>query len=87
MNAYFIFKEDTLLDLLGLVHQYGFQELETSLSIYFKSILSLANVCTIYGMAFLYNLGNLKQHSARFIDNYASEIVKIDGFLTLSSVS
>ncbi|CAF1098217.1 unnamed protein product [Adineta steineri] len=36
-------KEDILLDLLGLVHQYGFQQLETSLSIYLKSILSLKN--------------------------------------------
>ncbi|CAF1083912.1 unnamed protein product [Rotaria sordida] len=37
-------KEDILLDLLGLVHQYGFQQLETSLSIYLKSILSLKNL-------------------------------------------
>ncbi|CAF0721025.1 unnamed protein product [Rotaria sp. Silwood1] len=37
-------KEDTLLDLLGLVHQYGFQQLENSLSIYLKSILSLKNL-------------------------------------------
>jgi len=79
--------EDILLDLLGLVHQYGFQELETSLSIYLKSILSLKNVCTIYDTACLYNLKNLKQHSAQFIDNHANDIIKTNEFLTLSAVS
>ncbi|CAF4238013.1 unnamed protein product, partial [Rotaria magnacalcarata] len=66
-------KVEILLDLLGLVHQYGFQQLENSLSIYLKSILSLKNVCTIYDTACLFNLKNLKQHSAQFIDNNADE--------------
>jgi BTB/POZ domain-containing protein 9 len=81
------FKEDILLDLLGLVHQYGFQHLENSLSIYLKSILSLKNVCTIYDTACLFTLNNLKQHSAQFIDNYANDIIKTNEFLTLSPVS
>ena len=80
-------KEEILLDLLGLVHQYGFQQLETSLSIYLKSILSLKNVCTIYDTACLYHLKNLKQHSAQFIDNHANELIKTNEFLSLSSVS
>ena len=80
-------KEDVLLDLLGLVHQYGFQQLENSLSIYLKSILSLKNVCTIYDTACLYDLKNLKQHSAQFIDNHANEIIKTNEFLSLSSVN
>lgn len=80
-------KEEILLDLLGLVHQYGFQQLETSLSIYLKSILSLQNVCTIYDTACLYNLKNLKQHSAQFIDNHANEIIKTNEFLSLSAVN
>ena len=80
-------KEDILLDLLGLVHQYGFQQLESSLSIYLKSILSLKNVCTIYDTACLYNLKSLKQHSAQFIDNHANELIKTTEFLSLSSVS
>lgn len=80
-------KEEILLDLLGLVHQYGFQQLETSLSIYLKSILSLKNVCTIYDTACLYNLKNLKQHSAQFIDNHANDIIKTNEFLSLSAVN
>ncbi|UJR26271.1 hypothetical protein I4U23_007611 [Adineta vaga] len=80
-------KEDVLLDLLGLVHQYGFQQLETSLSTYLKSILSLKNVCNIYDTACLYDLKNLRQHAAQFIDNHANEIIKTNEFLTLSSVS
>lgn len=75
------------MDLLGLVHQYGFQQLEESLSAYLKSILSLKNVCTIYDTACLYNLQNLRQHSAQFIDNLANEIIKTNEFLTLSPVS
>ncbi|CAF1929860.1 unnamed protein product [Rotaria magnacalcarata] len=80
-------KEEILLDLLGLVHQYGFQQLENSLSSYLKSILSLKNVCTIYDTACLFNLKNLKQHSAQFIDNNADEIIKTNEFVSLSSVS
>ena len=74
------------MDLLGLVHQYGFQQLEYSLSTYLKSILSLKNVCTIYDTACLYNLNNLQQHSAQFIDNHANEIIKTSEFLNLSPV-
>jgi len=47
----------------------------------------LKNVCTIYDTACLYNLSNLKQHSAQFIDNHANEIIKTTEFLNLSAVS
>ncbi|CAF0889572.1 unnamed protein product [Adineta ricciae] len=78
-------KEDVLIDLLGLVHQYVFEELENSLSIYLKSILSLNNVCIIYDTACLYELHALQQHCAQFIDNYATEIIKTSEFLALSA--
>ncbi|CAF3462340.1 unnamed protein product, partial [Rotaria sp. Silwood2] len=79
--------EDILLDLLGLVHQYGFEQLENSLSIYIQSILSLNNVCIIYDTACLYKLNNLREHCALFIDNHAKEIIKTNEFFALSSVS
>ncbi|CAF3726959.1 unnamed protein product [Adineta steineri] len=78
-------KEDVLIDLLSLVHQYGFEQLENSLSIYLKSILSLNNVCLIYDTACLFELNALKIHCAQFIDNYATEIIKTSEFLALSS--
>ncbi|CAF1228299.1 unnamed protein product [Rotaria sordida] len=77
--------EDVLLDLLGLTHQYGFEQLENSLSIYIQSILSLNNVCIIYDTACLYKLNNLQEHCALFIDNHAKEIIKTNEFLALSS--
>ncbi|CAF2085115.1 unnamed protein product [Rotaria magnacalcarata] len=76
--------EDTLLDLLGLVHQYGFEQLENSLSMYIQSILSLNNVCIIYDTACLYELNNLREHCALFIDSHGSEIITTNEFLALS---
>ncbi|CAF3473058.1 unnamed protein product [Rotaria socialis] len=76
--------EDTLLDLLGLVHQYGFEQLENSLSMYIQSILSLNNVCIIYDAACLYELNNLREHCALFIDSHAKEIITTNEFLALS---
>ena len=54
---------------------------------YLKSILSLNNVCIIYDTACLYELKNLRQHCAQFIDNHAKDIIKTSEFLALSSVS
>ncbi|CAF4213167.1 unnamed protein product, partial [Rotaria magnacalcarata] len=76
--------EDTLLDLLGLVHQYGFEQLENSLSMYIQSILSLNNVCIIYDTACLYELKNLREHCALFIDSHGNEIITTNEFLALS---
>ena len=76
-----------LLDLLALVHQYGFEDLENSLSIYLKSILSPENVCLIYDTSCLYELDYLQQYCARFIDCHASEIIQRKEFLSLSSVA
>ena len=80
------FQENVLLDLLGLVRQYGFDQLETSLSTYLKSILSLNNVCLIYDTSCLYDLPYLRQYCAQFIDNHANEIIRTNEFLCLSLV-
>ena len=52
-------KEDLILDILGLAHLYGFQELETSISEYLKAVLSVRTVCLIYDTASLYQVTTL----------------------------
>ena len=52
-------KEDLILDILGLAHLYGFQELETSISEYLKAVLSVRTVCLIYDTASLYQVISL----------------------------
>ena len=49
-------KEDLILDILGLAHLYGFQELESSISEYLKAVLSVRTVCLIYDTASLYQV-------------------------------
>ena len=38
-------KDDNILEILGLAHQYGFEDLEAAISDYLRSILSIHNVC------------------------------------------
>lgn len=80
-------KEDTLLDILELSHQYGFELLQTSICRYLQEILSVRNVCTIFDKAQLYHLDQLSQSASRFIDNHASGIFKSEPFLHLSTTS
>eukprot|EP00057_Strongylocentrotus_purpuratus_P031130 XP_783686.3 PREDICTED: BTB/POZ domain-containing protein 9 [Strongylocentrotus purpuratus] len=79
-------KEDNLLDILGLAHQYGFSELEASISDYLRAILSIHNVCLIYDVASLYTLGALKETCYQFMDRYATEVMNSETFLTLSKL-
>lgn len=53
INFYFE-QEETILEILGQSHQYGFQSLENSISEYLKSVLDTKNVCTIYDLALIY---------------------------------
>ena len=80
-------KEDTLLDVLGLAHQYGFVELEGAISDYLRAILSIYNVCMIYDVASLYSLHALKETCYQFIDRNATDVMESDSFFTLSEVS
>ncbi len=49
-------RDDLVLEILGLAHQYGFQDLETSVSDHLKAVLSIRNVCLIYDTAALYQV-------------------------------
>lgn len=75
------------MEVLGLSHKYGFIELETSVSDYLKAVLSVRNMCTIFGASYLFSLSSLRNHCLDFADRHATDILNTDGFLHLSSVS
>jgi len=78
------FKEDLILDILGLAHLYGFLELETSISDYLKAVLSVRTVCLIYDTASLYQLSGLAKAALMFMDRHAMEVLGHESFLSLS---
>jgi len=81
------FKEDLILDILGLAHLYGFLELETSISDYLKAVLSVRTVCLIYDTASLYQLSGLATAALMFMDRHAMEVLGHESFLSLSENS
>ena len=81
------FSEDILLEVLGLTHQYGFVELQSSISNYLKAVLNIRNVCLIYDIASMYQLTSLSDTCCDFMDHNASEIIKTEAFDQLSPVS
>ncbi|XP_014668255.1 PREDICTED: BTB/POZ domain-containing protein 9-like isoform X2 [Priapulus caudatus] len=80
-------KEDLLLDVLGLANQYGFKELEASISDYLKAILSVYNVCMIYDVATLFSLTSLRQTCFDYMDRQAQEVLSSDAFTSISANS
>lgn len=79
-------REDNVLEILGLAHKYGFVELESAVIEYLKSILTVHNLCTIFGASHLYSLSTLARHCLDFADRHASELLATPGFLHLQSV-
>ncbi|XP_014211597.1 BTB/POZ domain-containing protein 9 [Copidosoma floridanum] len=77
--------EEIILDILGLAHQYGFIELEASISDFLKEILNVKNVCIIFDAARLYHLEFLMKVCYEFMDKHAFEILQHESFLQLSS--
>lgn len=80
-------KEELLIDFLTLAHQFGFIELQKSISDYLESILDLKNVCSIYDISCLYNLKSLSEKCARFIDKHCLALVKSNSLHSLSCES
>ncbi|XP_063889142.1 BTB/POZ domain-containing protein 9-like isoform X1 [Scylla paramamosain] len=77
-------KEETVLEILGLAHQYGFEDLEAAICDYLKDALCIPNVCVIYDMATLYSLCNLKAVCEDFMDKNALPILNHESFYSLS---
>lgn len=79
-------REEVILDTLGLAHQYGFQELETSISDILRQLLALKNACAILDTAHLYGLEQLIKVCHTFMDEHASQILAHESFCQLSQV-
>lgn len=77
-------KEDVILDMLGLAHQYGFVDLETSISDHLREALQIRNVGAIYDAARLYQLDALTNMCCTFFDKHAEAILEHPSFLLLS---
>ncbi|XP_068141376.1 LOW QUALITY PROTEIN: BTB/POZ domain-containing protein 9 [Drosophila tropicalis] len=79
--------EDAVIDVLGMANQYGFQDLELSISNYLRQYLALNNVCMILDAARLYNLEELTQVCLMFMDRNAADLLHHDSFKMLSKES
>ena len=51
---------------------------------FLKATLNVANVCLVYNVASYYQLKDLCFACSTFVDAHASEVMKSDGFLSLS---
>lgn len=80
-------QEDLILDILGLAHQYGFTELESSIGDYLREILHIKNVCQIYDSGRLYQLHFLTKVCTSFMDRHATDIIHHESFNSLSLVN
>ncbi|XP_043193007.1 BTB/POZ domain-containing protein 9-like [Amphibalanus amphitrite] len=77
-------KEDTVLDMLGLAHQYGFTQLEEAVSQYLEAAVRAGNVCVIYDMARLYRQSALLDVCQSFMDKNAAAVLQHPSFCTMS---
>ncbi|KAI3385122.1 hypothetical protein SNEBB_002581 [Seison nebaliae] len=77
--------ERELLELLAVVHEYGFGELEDALSQFMEHLLHHSNAVHIYEMARLYQLDRLMEMAARHIEYNATEIFMDHSFYQISS--
>ncbi|XP_046665658.1 BTB/POZ domain-containing protein 9 isoform X1 [Homalodisca vitripennis] len=77
-------KEEVVLDILGLAHQYGFVDLETAISDFLRQALSLTNVCAIFDAARLYQLHYLTRVCASFMDSHAMQLITHETFAQLT---
>ena len=75
------------LDLLGLSNKYDFSALQQSITAYLKATLNVGNVCQVYNVASYYQQRELGSACSAFVDMHASEVMKAEGFLSLSKLA
>lgn len=80
-------KEDVILDILGLTHKFGFQNLEDSIVFYLRHILSISNVCLLYDASLLYGLTPLAKECLSYVDKNALDVMHHESFYQLSPSS
>lgn len=78
-------KEEVILETLWLTHLYGFTELESSIFLCLKEILSIMNVCLIFDAALCYKLDSLTKICCEYMDKHAVELINHESVLQLSS--
>uniref|UniRef100_A0A1I7XLL1 BTB domain-containing protein n=1 Tax=Heterorhabditis bacteriophora TaxID=37862 RepID=A0A1I7XLL1_HETBA len=78
------YREDQVMDILGLAHKYGFIKLQNAVADYLKAILNNKNLCHIFNISQLYMLHDLTEYCLVFADQNASEVLSTQGFLQLS---
>ncbi|XP_015781242.1 BTB/POZ domain-containing protein 9-like [Tetranychus urticae] len=78
------FREDGLLELLGLAHKYGFIQLQDSIAKFMEAVLNVKNACLFYEASVLYGLSSLAEVCSSFIDQHALTIIQNETFLTLT---
>ncbi|CAH1390251.1 unnamed protein product [Nezara viridula] len=82
-------KEDAILDILGLAHQYGFIQLEKAICDYLVKSITNENVFSIYDAARLYQLDIVIETCKKFIDQvFAPNLSKAENpknFVNLSA--
>lgn len=76
-----------ILQLLGLANKYDFSTLQQAIITYLKATLTVTNVCVIYNVASFYQLKELAESCSTFVDMHATEVMKSDGFLSLSQTA
>ncbi|KAG5677275.1 hypothetical protein PVAND_007045 [Polypedilum vanderplanki] len=69
-----------ILDLLGLVNLFGYNELKDEISTFLKNSLKLSNVCNILDASRLYELTSLTNMCYSFIDKNAEELLTHETF-------
>jgi len=79
-------KEDVILDVLGLCHQWGFEDLEGSICQYLHSALHVGNVCAILDTALTFGLTSLVNTCCVFGDANTGTLLEHPSFLNLSPV-
>ena len=70
--------------MLGLTNKYDFAMLQQAIITYLKATLSGSNVCYVYNVASFYQLKDLCSACSAFVDLHALEVMKSEGFLSLS---
>uniref|UniRef100_A0A158PB19 BTB domain-containing protein n=1 Tax=Angiostrongylus cantonensis TaxID=6313 RepID=A0A158PB19_ANGCA len=91
------YKEEQVMEILGLAHKYGFVKLQNAIADYlkyvlvftitpyiFQTILNNKNLCTIFNISQLYFLNDLTEYCLVFADQNATEVLTTQGFLQLS---
>ncbi|KIH44504.1 BTB/POZ domain protein, partial [Ancylostoma duodenale] len=81
------YKEEQVMDILGLAHKYGFVKLQNAVADYMKAILNNKNLCTIFNISQLYCLDDLTEYCLVFADQNASEVLTSQVCHTNCSIS